>query len=155
MSIDLRERISKKEKKAVFYSSKLSNRPNIKRLSLDKVVECLSSTKADVFVISCYYGFETIQKFFDKIYGKQENQQETTVIVSSQGNSLDRMISILKKMQSLGHHIQDRNYGMKWEEYYPLRMQRMRKMISRRNLSLFLIAEALYWSRRISFRQRR
>ena len=98
MSIDLRERISKKEKKAVFYSSKLSNRPNIKRLSLDKVVECLSSTKADVFVISCYYGFETIQKFFDKIYGKQENQQETTVIVSSQGNSLDRMISILNDL---------------------------------------------------------
>lgn len=81
----------------MFYSNKLHNRSNIKKLTLDELVNRLSC-KSDVFVVSCYYGLDTIQNFFDKMYECGKQGRTTTVIVSSQGNSTDRLISILKDL---------------------------------------------------------
>lgn len=81
----------------MFYSNKLNNKSNIQKLTLDKLVNRLSC-KSDVFVVSCYYGLDTIQNFFDKMYDCGKQGRTTTVIVSSQGSSTDRLISILKDL---------------------------------------------------------
>ncbi len=87
----------------MFYSNRLNNRSNIQELTLEELVNRLSC-KSDVFVVSCYYGLDTIQKFFDKMYECGKQGRTTTVIVSSQGSSTDRLISILKDLTRVKLH---------------------------------------------------
>ena len=87
----------------MFYSNKLHNKSNIQKLTLDELVNRLSC-KSDVFVVSCFYGLDTIQNFFDKMYDCGRQGRSTTVIVSSQGSSTDRLISILKDLTRVKLH---------------------------------------------------
>ena len=82
----------------MFYSNKDSE--NFKKLSFEELINLLLE-KSNVSVITCYYGIDKLNKFFDYLKSSKEQSRCTDVVVSSLGNNKERLIQQLGELMSV------------------------------------------------------
>ncbi len=82
----------------MFYSNK--DTKNFEKLSFKELISLLSE-KSNVSVITCYYGIDKLNKFFDCLKSTKERFRYTNIVVSSLGSNKERLLQQVSELMSV------------------------------------------------------
>ena len=82
----------------MFYSNK--DAKNFEKLSFKELISLLSE-KSNVSVITCYYGIDKLNKFFDCLKSTKEQSRYTNIVVSSLGSNKERLLQQVSELMSV------------------------------------------------------